>query len=191
MKPSHEVRFLSILRHLLQIDPKDTTRGVTWDTVETAVDRATSIKSRRDAARLLQSSESQPGCYPEDIILNSSSSARNWRTYKKSLSQTVSLIPEIKVEAVVPTSEMERDLHDGSSQQIHTILQSAADNKSTINIDRNSRIVSLRLLSRKVPPTAPSQVILMTHFKSSEGRKLPNHNPKVIRTMLRACALNK
>lgn len=49
-----EVPFLSILQHLLRIEPKEPISDIIWDTTETLVHRATLIESREDAAKLLR-----------------------------------------------------------------------------------------------------------------------------------------
>ncbi|KAL4719046.1 hypothetical protein ACJJTC_005569 [Scirpophaga incertulas] len=49
-----EVPFLSILQHLLRIDPKEAVSDIVWDTAETLVHRATLLETREDAAKLLR-----------------------------------------------------------------------------------------------------------------------------------------
>lgn len=49
-----ETPFLSILQHLLRIDPKDAISDIIWDTAEKLVHRATLIEKREDSARLLR-----------------------------------------------------------------------------------------------------------------------------------------
>lgn len=49
-----EVPFLSILQHLLRIEPKEPISDIIWDTTETLVHRATLIENREDAAKLLR-----------------------------------------------------------------------------------------------------------------------------------------
>ncbi|RVE46552.1 hypothetical protein evm_008787 [Chilo suppressalis] len=49
-----EIPFLSILQHLLRIDPKEAVSDIVWDTAETLVHRATLLESREDAAKLLR-----------------------------------------------------------------------------------------------------------------------------------------
>lgn len=49
-----EIPFLSILQHLLKIDPKEAVSDIVWDTAETLVHRATLLESREDAAKLLR-----------------------------------------------------------------------------------------------------------------------------------------
>lgn len=49
-----EIPFLSILQHLLRIDPKEPVSDIVWDTAETLVHRATLLESREDAAKLLR-----------------------------------------------------------------------------------------------------------------------------------------
>ena len=50
-----EIPFLSILQHLLRIDPKEAVSDVVWDTAETLVHRATLIDSKEETERLLRS----------------------------------------------------------------------------------------------------------------------------------------
>ncbi|XP_066598097.1 uncharacterized protein form3 isoform X2 [Prorops nasuta] len=50
-----EIAFLSILQHLLRLDPKDAASDLAWDTAETLVHRATLLESREDATKLLRS----------------------------------------------------------------------------------------------------------------------------------------
>lgn len=49
-----EIPFLSILQHLLKIDPKEPVSDIVWDTAETLVHRATLLETREDAAKLLR-----------------------------------------------------------------------------------------------------------------------------------------
>lgn len=49
-----EIPFLSVLQHLLRIDPKEPVSDIVWDTAETLVHRATLLESREDAAKLLR-----------------------------------------------------------------------------------------------------------------------------------------
>ncbi|XP_037867872.2 inverted formin-2 [Bombyx mori] len=59
-----EIPFLSILQHLLKIDPKEAVSDIVWDTAETLVHRATLLESREDAAKLLRapSVQAKVGC---------------------------------------------------------------------------------------------------------------------------------
>ncbi|CAB3224740.1 unnamed protein product [Arctia plantaginis] len=59
-----EIPFLSILQHLLKIDPKEPVSDIVWDTAETLVHRATLLESREDAAKLLRapSVQAKVGC---------------------------------------------------------------------------------------------------------------------------------
>ncbi|KAL1455382.1 hypothetical protein WDU94_009481, partial [Cyamophila willieti] len=50
-----EIPFLSILQHLLRIDPKEAVSDIIWDTAETLVHRATLLESHQDATKLLRS----------------------------------------------------------------------------------------------------------------------------------------
>ncbi|XP_015516525.2 uncharacterized protein LOC107221879 isoform X1 [Neodiprion lecontei] len=50
-----EIPFLSILQHLLRIDPKEPASDLAWDTAETLVHRATLLENREDATKLLRS----------------------------------------------------------------------------------------------------------------------------------------
>ncbi|CAH1402324.1 unnamed protein product [Nezara viridula] len=59
-----EIPFLSILQHLLRIDPKEPVSDIVWDTAERLVHRATLLESREDATRLLRSpSQKQLACH--------------------------------------------------------------------------------------------------------------------------------
>lgn len=49
-----EIPFLSILQHLLRIDPKEPISDIIWDTTETLVHRATLLENREDSTRLLR-----------------------------------------------------------------------------------------------------------------------------------------
>ncbi|XP_037939301.1 formin-J isoform X2 [Teleopsis dalmanni] len=49
-----EVPFLSILQHLLRIDPKEPVSDVIWDTAEKLVHRATLLENHEDSVRLLR-----------------------------------------------------------------------------------------------------------------------------------------
>ncbi|CAG5056969.1 unnamed protein product [Parnassius apollo] len=59
-----EIPFLSILQHLLKLDPKEPVSDIIWDTAETLVHRATLLESREDAAKLLRapSVQAKVGC---------------------------------------------------------------------------------------------------------------------------------
>ncbi|XP_063697263.1 FH2 domain-containing protein 1 isoform X2 [Culicoides brevitarsis] len=63
-----EIPFLSILQHLLRIDPKEPISDIIWDATETLVHRATLIENRDDAAKLLKTPSipkfSCPHCMP-------------------------------------------------------------------------------------------------------------------------------
>ncbi|XP_011314517.1 uncharacterized protein form3 [Fopius arisanus] len=50
-----EIPFLSILQHLLRLDPKEAASDLAWDTAETLVHRATLLESREDVTKLLRS----------------------------------------------------------------------------------------------------------------------------------------
>lgn len=50
-----EIPFLSILQHLLRIDPKEPISDIIWDTAERLVHRATLLENREDATRILRS----------------------------------------------------------------------------------------------------------------------------------------
>lgn len=50
-----EIPFLSVLQHLLRLDPKDAASDLAWDIAETLVHRATLLESREDATKLLRS----------------------------------------------------------------------------------------------------------------------------------------
>ncbi|XP_044263150.1 inverted formin-2 isoform X2 [Tribolium madens] len=54
-----EIPFLSILQHLLRIDPKEAVSDIIWDTAERLVHRATLLENREDAARLLRAPSAQ------------------------------------------------------------------------------------------------------------------------------------
>lgn len=49
-----EIPFLSILQHLLRIDPKEPVSDIVWDTAETLVHRATLLECKADSDRLLR-----------------------------------------------------------------------------------------------------------------------------------------
>ncbi|XP_055634906.1 inverted formin-2 isoform X2 [Toxorhynchites rutilus septentrionalis] len=49
-----EIPFLSILQHLLQIDPKEPISDIIWDTAETLVHRATLLENKEASVRLLR-----------------------------------------------------------------------------------------------------------------------------------------
>lgn len=49
-----EIPFLSILQHLLRIDPKEAISDIIWDTAERLVHRATLVEDKEDAARILR-----------------------------------------------------------------------------------------------------------------------------------------
>ncbi|KAL4230469.1 FH2 domain-containing protein 1 [Mactra antiquata] len=49
-----EIHFLTVLQHLLKIDPTDKSAELIWDTVETLVSKATVIESPEDSKKLLQ-----------------------------------------------------------------------------------------------------------------------------------------
>ncbi|XP_014252125.1 FH2 domain-containing protein 1 isoform X2 [Cimex lectularius] len=57
-----EIPFLSILQHLLRIDPKEAVSDIVWDTAETLVHRATLLESREDATKLLRSPSQSKLC---------------------------------------------------------------------------------------------------------------------------------
>nr|CAD7589332.1 unnamed protein product [Timema genevievae] len=59
-----EISFLSLLQHLLRVDPKEAVSDVAWDTAETLVHRATLLESRQDATRLLRSPSQTKLCCP-------------------------------------------------------------------------------------------------------------------------------
>ncbi|XP_056636252.1 formin-like protein [Diorhabda sublineata] len=54
-----EIPFLSILQHLLRIDPKEPISDIIWDTAERLVHRATLLESREDSTRLLRTPSTQ------------------------------------------------------------------------------------------------------------------------------------
>lgn len=49
-----EIPFLSILQHLLRIDPKEPVSDLIWDTAERLVHRATLLENKNDSQRLLR-----------------------------------------------------------------------------------------------------------------------------------------
>ncbi|CAG9858239.1 unnamed protein product [Phyllotreta striolata] len=69
-----EIPFLSILQHLLRIDPKEPVSDIIWDTAERLVHRATLLENREDSARLLRtpSTQSKLFCHCQLRIDNSS-----------------------------------------------------------------------------------------------------------------------
>ncbi|XP_045460083.1 inverted formin-2 [Harmonia axyridis] len=58
-----EIPFLSILQHLLRIDPKEAISDIIWDTAERLVHRATLLENRDDASRLLRAPSVQNRLY--------------------------------------------------------------------------------------------------------------------------------
>ncbi|XP_055844463.1 formin-J isoform X2 [Episyrphus balteatus] len=50
-----EIPFLSILQHLLRIEPKEAVSDIIWDTTEKLVHRATLLENHEDSVRLLRS----------------------------------------------------------------------------------------------------------------------------------------
>uniref|UniRef100_A0A1I8NG97 FH2 domain-containing protein n=1 Tax=Musca domestica TaxID=7370 RepID=A0A1I8NG97_MUSDO len=66
-----EVPFLSILQHLLRIDPKERVSDVVWDTTEKLVHRATLLESHEDSVRLLRTTTAQkftcPNCRSDAV----------------------------------------------------------------------------------------------------------------------------
>ncbi|KAL9692411.1 hypothetical protein quinque_000145 [Culex quinquefasciatus] len=59
-----EIPFLSILQHLLQIDPKEPISDIVWDTAETLVHRATLLEDKEASVRLLRSPSIQKFACP-------------------------------------------------------------------------------------------------------------------------------
>lgn len=49
-----EIPFLSVLQHLLRIDPKEPVSDLMWDTSEKLLHRATLLEDAKDSARLLR-----------------------------------------------------------------------------------------------------------------------------------------
>ncbi|XP_047102012.1 uncharacterized protein LOC124721206 [Schistocerca piceifrons] len=65
-----EIPFLSILQHLLRVEPREPISDLVWDAAERLVHRATLLESRSDATRLLRSpsvsaasNKAQAGCH--------------------------------------------------------------------------------------------------------------------------------
>lgn len=89
-----EVPFLSILQHLLRIEPKEPISDIIWDTTETLVHRATLIENREDAAKLLKTPSIQkftcPHCLPNDRRKSSLGPATSITTIVPNSSATVS-----------------------------------------------------------------------------------------------------
>ncbi len=54
METPQEIPFLSILQHLLRIDPKEPVSDLIWDTAERLVHRATLLENKDDSQRLLR-----------------------------------------------------------------------------------------------------------------------------------------
>ena len=54
MDTPQEIPFLSILQHLLKIDPKEPVSDLIWDTAERLVHRATLLENKDDSQRLLR-----------------------------------------------------------------------------------------------------------------------------------------
>lgn len=84
-----EIPFLSILQHLLRIDPKEPISDIIWDTTETLVHRATLLENREDSTRLLRAPSVQKFTCSHCRSDNTSPSR------KQSLAQTVSSVPLI------------------------------------------------------------------------------------------------
>lgn len=63
-----EIPFLSILQHLLRIDPKDAISDIIWDTAETLTHRATLLEKTEDSARLLRAPSIQKFSCPHCTI---------------------------------------------------------------------------------------------------------------------------
>ncbi|XP_058825846.1 inverted formin-2 isoform X1 [Topomyia yanbarensis] len=59
-----EIPFLSILQHLLQIDPKEPISDIIWDTAETLVHRATLLENKEASVRLLRAPSIQKFACP-------------------------------------------------------------------------------------------------------------------------------
>ncbi|XP_062563199.1 FH2 domain-containing protein 1 isoform X1 [Armigeres subalbatus] len=59
-----EIPFLSILQHLLQIDPKEPISDIIWDTAETLVHRATLLEDKEASVRLLRAPSIQKFACP-------------------------------------------------------------------------------------------------------------------------------
>ncbi|XP_055549452.1 inverted formin-2 isoform X2 [Wyeomyia smithii] len=59
-----EIPFLSILQHLLQIDPKEPISDIIWDTAETLVHRATLLENKDASVRLLRAPSIQKFACP-------------------------------------------------------------------------------------------------------------------------------
>lgn len=64
-----EIPFLSVLQHLLRIDPKEAVSDIIWDTAETLVHRSTLLENRQDASRLLRSPSVLGQSQPRDVGL--------------------------------------------------------------------------------------------------------------------------
>lgn len=64
-----EIPFLSVLQHLLRIDPKEAVSDIIWDTAETLVHRSTLLENRQDASRLLRTPSLLGQSQPRDVGL--------------------------------------------------------------------------------------------------------------------------
>lgn len=66
-----EIPFLSILQHLLRIEPREAVSDIIWDTAERLVHRASLLETQEDAVRLLRSqSHKHPLCGSRKQSLN-------------------------------------------------------------------------------------------------------------------------
>ncbi|GLH12264.1 Protein diaphanous [Gryllus bimaculatus] len=90
-----EIPFLSILQHLLRIDPKEAVSDIVWDAAETLVHRATLLENRQDASRLLRSPSLQAKlcCHCACHQHRSGTSGQDPGSRKQSLSVTPATSP--------------------------------------------------------------------------------------------------
>lgn len=86
-----EIPFLSILQHLLRIEPKEAISDIIWDTTETLVHRATLLENREDSTRLLRSPSVQKFSCPH--CRGDPTTSPNRKTSVAQVSTTISNIP--------------------------------------------------------------------------------------------------
>uniref|UniRef100_A0A1Y1M1V1 FH2 domain-containing protein n=3 Tax=Photinus pyralis TaxID=7054 RepID=A0A1Y1M1V1_PHOPY len=84
-----EIPFLSILQHLLRVDPKEAVSDIIWDTAERLVHRATLLENREGATRLLRTPSVQAKLFCQCQLRSDSSPSR-----RQSLN-TVPLSPQL------------------------------------------------------------------------------------------------
>jgi len=88
-----EIPFLSILQHLLRIDPKEAVSDIIWDTAETLVHRSTLLENRQDASRLLRSPSVLGQSQPRDVGLRVCCCGRKPSLGPSNVTSPVSITP--------------------------------------------------------------------------------------------------